>query len=78
MDSDRIMGRIWIIWTSFVSICVFGFAWFIWIPVLSKLYAWIFLGFGFNGILNSEKDLRLVFVSLVLIYRERVGPKGEC
>jgi len=51
-----------------------------WIPVGSTLYAWIFFGFGFNGIWNSEEDLRLLFVffGFVLLCLESLGPKGEC
>ena len=45
-------------WISFVSGCVFGFT----------LYAWIFFGFGFNGIWNMEEDLRLSFVCLALFH----------
>ena len=50
-----------------------------WIPVGSTLYAWIFFGSGFNGIWNSEEDLRLSFVSLVLFHFvwKALGQRGS-
>ena len=64
---------------SFVSDCIFGVALFIWIPVESTLYGWIFLEFGFNGIWNSEEDLRLSFVSLVFFHFvwKALGQRGS-
>jgi hypothetical protein len=74
LDSGRITGRTFgfpLFQNVYLDLhCLFGFR--------LDLY-WIFFGFGFNGVWNSEEHLRLSFVSLVLFYFvwKALGQRGS-